>query len=56
MEVSELSEWAEAMSISEGTLKRAKAELKKEQKIRYKNEGYGEDKKFFIESNPPTDL
>lgn len=52
METSELLEWADAVGISGGTLKRAKTELKKEGKVSYKNEGYGEGKKYFIGLKP----
>ena len=48
IETAELTEWAEAMSISESTLKRAKSELKKEGKIEFAQPGKGEDKKFYV--------
>ena len=47
-EVSELDEMAAAMSISKSTMTRAKADLKKEGKIKYRSCGYGQSKKFFI--------
>lgn len=52
MENAELMEFAEVIGISEGTLKRAKTELKKEGKVSYKNEGYGKNKKYFIGLKP----
>ncbi len=47
-EVAELDELASAMSISKSTLKRAKADLKREGKTKTWSIGYGQDKKFFI--------
>lgn len=47
-EVAELDEMAAAMSISRSTLKRAKSDLKKDGKVKYRNTGQGTDKKFFI--------
>lgn len=49
-EVSELDEMAKAQSISGNSLKNAKADLKKDKKIRYRNSGTGRssDKKFYI--------
>lgn len=47
-EVSELDDMAEAMSISKNALKNAKADLKKENKIKTWQIGYRESKKFFI--------
>lgn len=47
-EVSELDGMAAAMSIGTGTLKRAKADLKREGKIRTWSIGYGPEKKFYI--------
>lgn len=47
-EVSELDEMALAMSITKNALKNAKAELKKEKKIRTWSIGYGQSKKYFI--------
>lgn len=45
-EVSNLDEMATAMSISTATLKRAKSELKKEGKIKYRAVGLGKNKGF----------
>lgn len=45
--VSELNGYAEAMSISEGTLNRAKSDLKKEGKIKSWSEGFN-PKKWYI--------
>lgn len=47
-EVAELDEMAKAMSISNGTLTRAKADLKRDGKVKYRNTGQGKNKKFFI--------
>lgn len=49
-EVSELDSMAKAQSISTNALKNAKAELKKEGQIKYRNAGSGRsrDKKFYI--------
>lgn len=49
-EVSELDAMANAQGITKATLTRAKAELKKDGQIRYRNEGSGKngDKKFYI--------
>lgn len=47
-EVADLDEMAAAMSISRSTLKRAKSDLKKDGKVKYRNTGQGTDKKFFI--------
>ena len=49
-EVSELDAMANAQGITKGTLTRAKSELKKSGKIRYRNSGSGRssDKKFYI--------
>lgn len=46
--VSELNEYAEVMSISEGTLNRAKSDLRKEGKIKSWSEGYGNTKKWYV--------
>ena len=46
--VAELDEAAAAMSISKSALKRAKADLKQEGKIKYWSVGYGEEKKYLI--------
>ena len=46
--MSELDEMASTMSISKNALKNAKAELKKEKKIRTWSIGYGQSKKYFI--------
>ena len=40
-EVAELDEMAAAQSITKNSLKNAKAELRKEGKIKYRNFGYG---------------
>lgn len=47
-EIAELDEMASAMSISKNAMKNAKADLKKERKIKTWSTGYGKDKKFFI--------
>lgn len=47
-EVSELDEMAAAMSISRNAVKNAKADLKRNGKVKYRNIGQGKDKKFFI--------
>lgn len=49
-EVAELDAMANAQGITKGTLTRAKSELKKDGKIRYRNSGSGRscDKKFYI--------
>lgn len=47
-EVSELDEMAAAMSISKNAMKNAKADLKRNGKVKYRNIGQGKDKKFFI--------
>ena len=47
-EVAELDEMAAAMGISDRTLKRAKADLKKDGHIKYRNTGQASEKKFFI--------
>lgn len=51
-EVSDLDAMAKAQSISNHTLKNAKAELKKEGRITYRNRGYGEGKKYYISLIP----
>lgn len=38
---------AKAMSMSNATMKRAKADLKKEGRLKYRSEGWGQDKKFY---------
>lgn len=47
-EVAELDEMAAAMSISKGTMTRAKADLKKDRAIKTWSRGYGKDKKWYI--------
>lgn len=49
-EVSELDDMAKAQSISISTLKKAKGELKKEEKIKYRAESFGKNKgfKYFV--------
>lgn len=49
-EVAELDEMANAMSISKATMTRAKADMKKEGKIKYRSTGSGRshDKKFYM--------
>ncbi len=47
-EVSELDGMAKAVGISGRTLTRAKAELRESGIAKYRNEGYGKDKKFYI--------
>ena len=47
-EVSELDAMAKAQSISANSLKNAKADLKKEGQVKYRSEGYGPSKQFFI--------
>lgn len=47
-EVSELDEMAKAMSISANAMKNAKADLKKEGRLKTWSIGYGQNKKFFI--------
>ncbi len=47
-EVSELDEMASAMSISKNALKNAKTELKKENRIKTRSTGYGQEKKFYV--------
>lgn len=47
VETSYLDEQAKAVGISKNTLNRAKTELIKEGKIKYRNEGFGKNKKFF---------
>lgn len=47
-EVSELDEMAAAMSISKATMTRAKADMKKEGKLKYRSCGYGQNKKFYV--------
>lgn len=47
-EVAELDEMAEAMGISKNALKNAKADLKKDGQIKYRNTGQGNGKKFYI--------
>lgn len=51
-EVAELDAMAKAQSISGHTLKNAKAELKKEGRIVYRNRGYGESKRYYISLIP----
>lgn len=46
-EMSDLDGMIKAMGVSSKTLKRAKAELRKEGEIIYRNSGYGEGKKFY---------
>ena len=46
-EVSELDAMAKAQSISANSLKNAKADLKKEGKIKYRSEGFN-PKRFFV--------
>lgn len=48
IENTELMEFAGVMDISPSAMKKAKNELKKENKIELKNEGYGEDKKYYV--------
>jgi len=47
-EVSELDEMAQVVGISKATLKRGKADLKNEGRIKYRNSGQGKEKKFYI--------
>lgn len=47
-EVAELDEMAEAMGISKNALKNAKADLKKDGQVKYRNTGQGNGKKFYI--------
>ena len=47
-EVSELDAMANAQGITKRTLTRAKTELKKDGKVRYRNTGQGKEKKFYI--------
>ncbi|MDU7706304.1 MAG: bifunctional DNA primase/polymerase [Clostridium sp.] len=51
-EVAELDEMAAAQSITKNSLKNAKAELRKEGKIKYRNFGYGSDRKYYISLIP----
>lgn len=46
--VAELDETAEAIGISKATLKRAKTDLNKENRIRLRNTGSGQEKKHYI--------
>ena len=46
-ETAELDGMMKAQGISGETLKRAKAELRKDGKIIYTNRGYGKDKKYY---------
>ena len=47
-EVAELDEMADAMGISKNALKNAKADLKKDGHIKYRNTGQGTGKKFYV--------
>lgn len=49
MPIRDLTDMAERNGYSEGTMKRAKAELSNENKTRTYSEGYGEEKRYFIE-------
>ena len=51
-ETADLDEAMKAMGISDGTLKRAKTDLKKENTITYFSRGYGPDKKFYYKLQP----
>lgn len=57
-EVSELDEMANAMSISKATMKRAKADLKKDGKIKYRtvSMGRGQGTKFYISLMPSEEV
>lgn len=47
-EVSELDEMAKAMSMTKSTMTRAKSEMKRDGKLKYRSSGYGADKKFYV--------
>lgn len=46
--MAELDEMADAMGISKNALKNAKADLKKDDQIKYRNTGQGTGKKFYV--------
>ena len=48
-QVSELDTVVKASGVSFSTLKRAKSELKREGKINYTVEGFGNQKRFYVE-------
>ena len=52
--VSELDENVKALGVSDTTIKRAKAELKKERKIKIWGEGFGTEKNWLISLSPKT--
>ena len=52
-ETSELDEMMKAQGVSKETLKRAKADLRKENQIFYFNRGYGSEKKFYCKLSAP---
>ena len=51
-EIADLDSMAKAMSISSNSLKNAKAELKKEGRVKNGSKGYGKDKKYYISLIP----
>lgn len=51
-EVAELDAMGKAQSLSTNSMKNAKAELKKDGKIKYRSMGYGSEKKFYISLIP----
>lgn len=55
-ESADLDAAAKAMSIGNGTLKRAKSELRASGLIKYQSRGYGKEKKFYVSLIPSENL